>query len=123
MKNNPPAFQHYISRIAMLEPPKRRNKHDPRYQAQWAVREIARGTPCDFSEAAWRALPWQLKFYGLRRIYVSKGLCRYIFDANEPSSGVSCALDWLLHNGWRPPRTLAVQPQGPGLKQDGVDHG
>jgi len=110
MRKESPAFRFYTSRIAMLQPPKKRNKHDPRYWAQRALQEIARGNPRDFSEAAWRALPWRLKFYGLRRVYMSKGSYKYIFDPNEPTSGVSCALDWLLRCGWTYPAQAGSRP-------------
>ena len=116
MKTANPAFRFYTSRIATLVPPKRHNKHSPQYWAQRDLQEIARGNPCNFSEAAWRSLPWRLKRHGLRRVYMGKGSYKYIFDPNEITCGALCALKWLIRSGWTDPAQSVCPPPRGGAK-------
>lgn len=121
MNKSPSSFEHLTTAIRELQPPRRHNKHSPRFQAQQTMVELAATGPVTLSEAEWRALPKGVKVTALKRLRLPGGDVRYLF-ANQSSAPV-VVYRWLCRCGWRPPRTLASHPRGPGLKQDGVYHG
>ena len=118
MTDKQTALRFYLEKIAGMKPPKRYNRHDPKFWAQKAMVDIATGEPVAISEAAFRYLPWQLKTTGLNRIR-GKGRANYfLFNPHEINMGVKCAFNWLLECGWQDP-TATCKPTLKGQGKSG----
>ena len=137
MNNDSPTFSEVTRAIRELQPPRRHNKHSPRFAAQRKLQELAASGPVDFSEAQWRALPGPIRAVALRRLMLPEGRTHYTFSGcvltGQVESGAWTGtgyapaalmiLQWLRRQGWTPPRTLSPAPRGRGKSAKAVTHG